>query len=158
MSTSPTQDPEFLRRVLLHPKDGIVSLVDDLLILCKEQALELDWQSGRCRLRSTRSDSQETVEVPLRRSIFRAILARVAALCNERNPNSVSPYGGQGELDGSWLIFSAEGEPRRAVIKTAFKNTPDEQRLSLAVETELNNGPAQHDGKCERAVPTGKES
>ncbi len=32
------------------------------------------------------------------KSVFRAILARVATLCNEQSANSVSPYGGQGEL------------------------------------------------------------
>jgi hypothetical protein len=51
-------------------------------------------------------------------------LARVAVLCNQRTPNSVSPYGGQGEL----LI----GPEPTTTMRVAFVNTPDEQSLELA--------------------------
>src|SRR5208282_5382429 len=59
----------------------------------------------------------------LRKSVFRAILARVAVLCNERSPNSVSPYGGQGEV--------SVGADPAMTFRVEFANTPDEQRLEL---------------------------
>ena len=69
------------------------------------------------------------------KSVFRAALARIATLCNERNPNSVSPYGGAGELTVD------AGPP--LVIRVQFVNTPDEQSLELAavrLETAHQNG------------------
>src|SRR5205085_3750383 len=86
------------RRVLLQPRGGVVGLVDDLLLVCQERGLEVDWQADRCCVRSFSGESEDLIEVVLRKSVFRAILARVAALCNERHPGSLSPYGGQGEL------------------------------------------------------------
>jgi hypothetical protein len=47
----------------------------------------------------------------------------VAALCNERMPISVSPYGGRGEV-------AVDADPAR-VIRVAFVNTPEEQSLEL---------------------------
>jgi hypothetical protein len=70
-----------------------------------------------------RAAPQESIEVPLPRSVFRAILARIAALCGERMPNPVSPYGGEGEL--------AIGTNPPTVFQVAFSNTPDEQRLEI---------------------------
>src|SRR5689334_4493146 len=119
-----------LRPVLAHPTRGVVGLVDDLLATCREHGLELDWQAGRCRVRPRGGDWEEWVDVPLRKSVFRAVLARLAALCNERVPNSVSPYGGRGQ-------FSTAADPA-TVFTIAFTNTTAEQRLELAAEA----GPA----------------
>jgi hypothetical protein len=44
-------------------------------------------------------------------------------LCNEQRPNSVSLYGGRGEL-------SIHRKPA-ALLRVAFANTPDEQYLEL---------------------------
>jgi hypothetical protein len=55
---------------------------------------------------------------------FRAILARVAVLCNEYSPNSVTPYRGEG-------LLTVEGAPPM-VVDVAFVNTPDEQRLKVS--------------------------
>jgi hypothetical protein len=87
---------EMLRRILVHPTRDVVGLVDDLLTVCREHGLRLDWQDGRCRVRSAGGDWEELPDVPLRKSAFRAILARIAVLCNEQMANSVSLYGGQG--------------------------------------------------------------
>ncbi|HEX5442717.1 MAG TPA: hypothetical protein VFW87_02760 [Pirellulales bacterium] len=76
----------------------VVALVDELLALCRQQGLRFDWRNGTCRVRAEASPSGEQFEVALAESAFRAVLARIAALCNERSPQSVSPYGGQGEL------------------------------------------------------------
>jgi hypothetical protein len=126
MSTT-SQVSEMLPRVLLHPDHGIAGLVDDLLVLCLEHGLQLDWQTNRCRVRSAGGDSNGLVDVPIRKSAFRAILARVAALCNERAPNAVSPYGGQGELSA--------GANQAAVFRVVFVNTPATQQLELTPPT-----------------------
>src|SRR5205085_10653312 len=94
--------------------------------LCREQGLKLEWHRNRCRVRSRTEDWEESIDVPLRRSVFRAILARLAALCNERTPNAVSPYGGQGELP-------ADANPP-ALFQIRFTNTPAEQRLELSTQ------------------------
>jgi hypothetical protein len=115
-----------LRRVLTNPAGGVTGLVDNLLSVCREHHLQLDWQAGRCRLRSGAGEWEEVANVPLRQAVFRTILARVAALCNERAPNSVSPYGGRGEL--------AVGQEPTTVFKVAFTNTPSKQQLELTME------------------------
>jgi hypothetical protein len=138
-----------LRRVLENPAGGVTGLVDALLSVCREHDLQLDWQAGRCRIRPAGGMWEEVADVPLRKSVFRAILARIAALCNERTPNSASPYGGQGEL--------AVGPEPTAVLKIAFANTPAEQRLELTTEKEpagLGQQPRNADrGVAERGAP-----
>jgi hypothetical protein len=125
MSTTSQVSDEF-RRALVHPTRGVAGLVDDLLGVCQKHGLQLDWQADRCRVRSFGGEWEELVDVPLRKSVFRAILARVAALCNERTPNSVSPYGGHGQL--------AVGADPRSVFRVTFANTPAEQKLELLTE------------------------
>ncbi len=108
----------------MHPTGGIIGLVDDLLAVCREHALELDWQTRRCRVRSSGGNWEELLDLPLRKSVFRAILARMAALCNERRPDSISPYGGHGEL--------RVGPDPATAFRIAIINTSGEQRLELA--------------------------
>ena len=102
---------------------GVVGVADEIFTLCGVQGLRLDWQEDRCRVRTLGAEPQESTDVPLPKSAFRAILARVAALCNERTPDSVSPYGGAGEL-------LASTDPA-SVFHVSFANRPDEQRLEL---------------------------
>jgi hypothetical protein len=118
--------------VLERPAGGVVGLVDDLMRLCQEHGLQLDWQAASCRVCSLTDGWEEVIDRPLRKSAFRALLARVAALCNERNPDSVSPYGGQGEL--------AIGPDPAAVFRVSFANTPDEQWLQLV---RVGSGPEE---------------
>ena len=103
---------------------GILGLVDDLLSLGSEQGLSLNWHDGQCRIRMLGAEPQEANEIPVRKSVFRALLARVAVLCNERTPNSVSPYGGEGEL--------AFGNGSPSVVRVVFVNHPGEQRLTIS--------------------------
>jgi len=112
-----------LRSVLTQPTGGIVGLVDDLLVVCLEHGLQLEWQADRCRFRPFGGDWEELTDVTLRKSVFRAILARLATLCNERTPNSVSPYEGKGELSA--------GENPGGVFRVTFVNTPAAQKLEL---------------------------
>lgn len=115
--------PDQLHETFEPGRRGVVGLVEDLLGLCPEQGLALDWQGGRCRVRPLGVRPEESTEVALPRSVFRAILARFAALCNECVPGSVSPYGGDGE------ISIDTGGP--ANFRVMFTNTPAEQRLEI---------------------------
>jgi hypothetical protein len=99
-------------------------MVDALLTACREQDVRLAWQAGRCQVSLLKADPPDQLEVPVQKSVFRAALARVAALCNERIPNSVSPYGGLGEV-------TVGADPAK-VIRVKFVNTPEEQILELA--------------------------
>ena len=115
--------PERIQRVFEPTRHGVVGLVDNLLGLCGEEGLQLDWQADQCRVGPLGDASRVVIEIPLAKSVFRAILARIAALCNERIPNSVSPYGGEGEV-------SVGTEPS-TVLRVSFVNTPSEQSLEI---------------------------
>src|SRR6266550_5064295 len=112
---------EVLRRVLTQPTNGVVGLVDELLTVCREHGLDLDWQADGCRVRSFGGSWEELGHLPLRKSVFRAILARIAVVCNERTANTISPYGGQSE-------WSVDANPP-AVFRLRFTNTTAEQKL-----------------------------
>jgi hypothetical protein len=114
-----------LRCALENPNRGIVGVVDDLLTLCQEHGLHLEWQDDRCRIHCPADGSDEVINSPVGKSIFRAILARLAALCNEHRPNSVSPYGGQGEV--------TVGHDPGKLLHVSFVNTPEAQRLKLGI-------------------------
>ena len=122
MSTT-SHAAESLLSIFERADSGIVPLVDDLLRFCAEQNVQLDWNSDRFRLRSLGDGSEEEFELPLPKSAFRAVLARVAALCNQRSPETVSPYGGQGDLPC--------GTKSPALLRVTFANTTDEQTLEV---------------------------
>lgn len=115
--------PDRIRKAFEPTKRGFVGLVENLLDLCREQGLQFDWRADRCLVRSLGAEPRESAEIPLPKSVFRAILARLAVLCNERAPNSVSPYGGEGEV-------SVDTSPP-TVFRVAFTNTPEEQGLEV---------------------------
>lgn len=77
---------------------GVVGVVDELLSLCHEDGLRLDWRSDKCHMQMLGAEPREAIDVPMPIAVFRTILARVAAMYNEGNPDSVSPYCGQGKL------------------------------------------------------------
>lgn len=116
--------PDLVRNAFTNPTHGILGLVDDLLTISREQGIQLDWQAGRCRVRLCEGASTNWIEVPMRKSVVRAALARIAVLCNQQKPNSVSPYGGKSEL--------MVGVDPTVPICVEFVNTPDEQHLELA--------------------------
>src|SRR5689334_4002559 len=122
MRTTPSL-AQVLQPILTSPTRGVVGIVDDLLGASLRHELELGWGPARCRVRSVGGTWEDLPLVPPPRpSVFRAILARIAALCNQRTPGSVSPYGGRGEL------AAADNPPR--LLTVTFTNTPAEQRLS----------------------------
>jgi hypothetical protein len=118
-----SQLTEALRCAFEHPDRGIVGLVDDLLQLCPKDGLRLDWQGDRARLQIPNARKDEMMDLAIPRSALRAILARIAVLCNVQRANSVSPYGGQGELTA--------GTHGQAGFRVSFTNTAAEQRLEL---------------------------
>jgi len=114
---------DVLTRALTAPARGVLGIVDALLGASCEHGIQLTWRADQCRVRFLDCELADWIEVPLRKSVVRAALARVAVLCNERKPNSASPYGGQGEL--------IVGSDPATVLRVAFENTPDEQSLEL---------------------------
>ena len=135
-----------LRQTLLNPARDVVGLVDDLLSLCREHRLRLDWRAGRCRAGSA-PDEEVAVEVPVRTSVFRAILARIAVLCNVWVPASVSPYGGQGTL-------SDDADPP-TVFRVAFANTAAEHWLQLEPVAAASDGDTPRQGQPVARAATG---
>ena len=130
--SNPSSLRERLSLALVTPNGGVLGFVDELLAVSREQDLQLDWQAGRCRVSFLNWAPPDWIEVPLQKAVVRAALARVAVLCNERNPNSVSPYGGQGEV-----VVDADST---VAIRVTFVNTPEEQSLELAsVRLEANH-------------------
>jgi hypothetical protein len=115
---------DHLESVLANSGLGVVGLVDELVAASFENDLRLGWQSGCCSLSFPGCESSDRIEVPLRKSVVRAALARIAALCNERSPDSVSPYGGQGEI-------AIDTDPSRA-IRATFVNTHETVTLELS--------------------------
>ena len=110
-----------------HPTGGVLGMVDELLALCPEHGLRLEWRADRCWvLPSAENGTDGSFVVSIRKSVFRAILARLAVLCNERTANSVSLYGGHGVL----LVNS---NPTKA-FRVKLVNTTAEQHLELLPE------------------------
>lgn len=102
---------------------GVSRVADQLLDVCGEDGLRLCWQDNQCRVCTLGPAPHESTEVTLPQSAFRAILARLAALCNERAPNTVSPYGGKGEL--------ALATNPKSIFCVAFVNQPGEAWLEI---------------------------
>jgi hypothetical protein len=113
---------QWLQQTFQPTSRGVVGLVDDLLNSCPEDGLHLEWHAGVCRVRPALV-MEPSAEVPCPKSAFRALIARVATLCNERRPAPISPYGGQGELSAD--------RNAKSVIQAAFINTSNEQWLEL---------------------------
>ncbi len=127
---------ELIRPLFVPTQRGVVGLVDELLKICQDHRLDLDWNEGQCRVRSIGAVPEETFEAALPKSVFRALLARLAALCNQRSPGSVSPYGGEGQL--------TIGADPAVVFSVSFTNTPDEQRVRLMpVEKKESQSPTR---------------
>jgi hypothetical protein len=109
---------------------GVVGLVEDLLALCRAHQLRMSFRDGRCSIRRLGADAQDALDVPLPKSVFRAVLARIAALCNENHPHSVTPYRGEGEIVVPPQWVAPESVPP-STCYVSFTNTPSEQRLEV---------------------------
>ena len=119
-------DSRFQDRVLevFQPTPrGVVGLVEDLIELSRGHGLRLDFRDDHCHVRPFEASPQGSIDLPVPKSVIRAVIARVAAFCNEGAPGAVSPYHGVGEL-------SARTDPP-ATFRVAFTNTPAVQRLEV---------------------------
>jgi hypothetical protein len=125
-----------IRRVLENPTGGVAGLVEGLLRVCPERGLQLDWHADHCRVVPL-GEVEKVIDVAFRKSVFRAILGRLAVHCNAHHPDSVSPYGGDGEL--------SIGNPERE-FRVSFVNTVDEQKVELMPVLRTPNAPANFRG------------
>lgn len=111
---------ERMQRAFRPTQRGVVGLTEQLLEACVGGHVEFERVGDRCVSRWTEGGDTQEVPAPVSAAAFRTILAHVAALCNERSPRSVSPYGGDGEL----VIGSSE-------VSVRFTNTVQEQKLEV---------------------------
>ena len=112
-----------LRRAFAPTQRGIVGMTEQLLEACIGGDVEFERVEDRCVCRWTVSGDTQEATVPLPPAAFRTILARIAVLCNEHSPNSVTPYGGEG-------LLAVKGHPS-TVFQVAFVNIPNQQHLKL---------------------------
>lgn len=129
-------------RMAFEPKsEGVVGLVDTLLNLCRLYQLRINFRDGRCFCRRLGADTQESFDISLPKSVFRAALARIAAICNEQHPQSVTPYRGEGEI-AVLRPISADSQkiqpgweptkhPSPSTCYVSFTNTPSDQRFEM---------------------------
>jgi hypothetical protein len=117
------QGPPVLWQNLTPKGAGILDLVDDMLARCIDSQVRLVWVGETVTEFPLSGGEPAQFKIKLRKSIFRAILARMAALCDIANSGSVSPYHGRGE-------FVDQRTPQTRFL-VDFMNTPDEQRLEL---------------------------
>ncbi len=127
-----------LRRAFAPTQGGGVELTDQLLEACVGSDVEFKRVGNRCVCNwNVNGETKEEV-VPLPPAAFRTVLARIATLCNEYSPNAVTPYGGEG-------LLSVKG-PSRTIVRVAFVNTPDEQRLEVRRNAECSDRPSLRGG------------
>jgi hypothetical protein len=112
--------PERLQRAFQTTPNGVSGLVEQLLGACVGGEVEFERVEDRCVCRWLNGGEPQETVVPLPAKAFRAILARVAVLCNERESGTVSPYGGGGELMVGESVF---------VVR--FTNTPSTQKMTV---------------------------
>ncbi len=110
-----------IRRVIRTTK--IVALGNDHLVeFCGERGLRVDCQADHWRFHSEDGEWEELSNFKIGKSVFRAILARLATLCNECVPDGVSPYGGKCDLSF---------RDRARTICVTFVNSSEAQRFEL---------------------------
>ncbi len=108
----------------LDSRDNLIEVVDGLLRVCAENDMHLRMLADSGLFRSTnRGRAEHAFKNPLTKSRFRAVLARIALLCNEATPGSASPYGGMGTVPIS--------PDRLESVYVSFANTPDEPGISI---------------------------
>ncbi len=120
-------------QMAFHPTPrGVVGLVDDLLGLCRLYQLRISFRDSHCFIRRLGADPQESLDIPVPKSVFRAALARIAALCNEQRPESVTPYRGEGNIALLPPVSPcSEKVAPPSTCYVSFTNTPSDQHLEM---------------------------
>ena len=120
---------------LFEPKNGgIVEIVENLLVYLPNQNLKIDFFEGHGRMTSLADPNAEThrkgevrasrksvFHFPMSKPIMRALIARVAFLCESLGFHSGTPYRGEGELISEYGCHN----------RIYYANTPQEQWLFL---------------------------
>lgn len=112
-----------IRLALSAPTNGIVGMAHDLLSICHDNAVIIRWESTGVQVETAEGGETRTLTVPLRKSVFRSVLARLVMLCNETRLGSITPYGGISEI-----IVPGTPDSHYCISIT---NTPDEQVIEL---------------------------
>jgi hypothetical protein len=119
-----SQSVETSLKLAFSPTDhGIAGLTEQLLKVCAYADVTFERIGDICVCRWAEDSENHEIQAPWAPAAFRSILARIAALCNEHSPNSVTPYGGDG-------IVAVDGPPAMS-MQVSFVNTADEQHLKL---------------------------
>jgi len=132
---------ELLQKVFTPTPQGVVGLVEELLEFCRDHQLHLKIQDNSCAVGPAGEAIWDTIAWPLPKSVLRATLARIAALCVQ--PNAVTPYRGEGEV-------TLPGNPP-TVLQVAFTNTPTEQRLDVRLPAVPTDDTANHEHRSEES-------
>ena len=127
--TIPEQPRDRLRQSFSSPADGVPALVDEILAVAAANSLHLTWVEGMSVIRLVQEREATPLTVAVPRSVIRAVLARIATLCNEHEPGQVSPHRGLGLLSAPQSATLPAGP---TLLIAEFVNTPDKQSLSLA--------------------------
>ena len=129
------QSIDFADRVQLAfrtTERGVVGLVGDLLGLCRLLQLRFNFSNGLCLVNGLGADAQEALDIPVPKSVFRAALARIAAICNEQHPQSVSPYKGKVNIALPPPVSSSTHQDvTPSTCHVSFANTPSDQHLEM---------------------------
>lgn len=107
----------------LRTTGGLVEVVDAVLRVCHQERLHIRWHPDCCQISSLSGSLEDEIAKPLPISQFRAVLARIAAICNEHLPGCVTPYGGH-----AYLPLESD---RKMLVRVIFANTADEQLLDI---------------------------
>ena len=119
-----------IRRALTEPSDGAVGIVHELLAIARETDIHIDWHEGNCRVHLAANRPVDRIEVPLPKAVFRAALARIAAIRVELESVTFSPYGGQGPI-----VFDPQSARH---VFARFINTADQQCLAIGFGVALD--------------------
>lgn len=102
----------------------VVKFSDEFMQLCAIHELHLRLEPSQCVVESCGGkESIDMIENSMRRSQFRAVLARIAAICSEGSNSIMTPYG------GDWEVSYGGDQNRR--IRVSIQNTPDAQFVEL---------------------------
>ena len=102
----------------------VVKFSDEFMQLCAEHELRLRLEPSQCVVEASGGkESIDVIENPMRRSQFRAVLARIVAISSECSNSIMTPYG------GDWEISYSGDQNRR--IRVSVQNTPNAQFVEL---------------------------
>ena len=112
---------ETLLELLTAPRaGGVLALADELVNYCLGHQVSLTITTGNCVVVDAHNQQKEVVPITLSKVMFRALIARFAALCS--SAKTMTPYGGTGQI---------ELPDHSLILKVALKNTIDHQWLEL---------------------------